>query len=129
MGFTRTKQMCKPQLDSHHLDCSGYVARRDLTLDAALVVAALDPEHALVTPILVPAVHDLPIRGAVLGTPADDLDSVAAQVAATRVLIDTRLVCRKVVVDGEDGRDGSILQDVALDALLAADAVGRGALH
>ena len=51
---------------------------RDLVLDAALVLAAHDAEEALLAPVGVPRVGDLPVFGAVLHAPTDDLDGVTA---------------------------------------------------
>merc|ERR1740138_226249 len=48
-----------------------------LILDAALVVAALDAEVALLRPVWVPGVCDFPVLVAVLHTPANQLDRVS----------------------------------------------------
>ena len=66
---------------------------RDLVLDAALVLAADDAEEALLAPVGVPRVGDLPVLLAVLDAPADDLDRVAARRRAGGVLVDAAL-CR-----------------------------------
>jgi len=90
-----------------------------LTIDAA--VTLLDLEEALVAPSVVPGVHAQPVISAVLVSPSDDLDSVATESAASGVLVDTGLVGREVLVDGEGSGDSSVLSDVSLDLIDVVD--------
>jgi hypothetical protein len=55
------------------------LARNNLTLDAALIVAAADVEISLVAPVRVPRVGNNPVRSAGINTPAEHLDCVAAK--------------------------------------------------
>ena len=72
---------------------------RDLVLDAALVLAADDAEEALLAPVGVPRVGDLPVLGAVLDAPSDDLDGVAARRLARRALVDAAGVVLEIAID------------------------------
>ena len=72
---------------------------RDLVLDAALVLAAHDAEEALLAPVGVPRVGDLPVFRTVLDAPSDDLDSVTARRLARRALVDAAGVVLEVAVD------------------------------
>ena len=46
-------------------------------LDLALIVAPVNLEETMITPVLVPAVCDQPVGSTVLGTPAHDLDGMS----------------------------------------------------
>lgn len=72
-----------------------------MALNAALVSASHDAKVALLTPIWVPAVCDLPVFDAVLFTPSDDLHSVPAFHGSVSVGVDSASVVGKVFVDGE----------------------------
>lgn len=87
----------------------------DLSFDSALVVSSSDLEEALVTPALVPAVGDQPVRSAVLDSPADDLDGVASKSRSRSVVINSTLVGQEVVVDGEGSFNGTVSHDLSLD--------------
>lgn len=85
--------------------------------DAALILATEDPEIAVQTPGRAPAVGNNPIGEVVvrLNTPANDLDCMTASHAARFVLIDTTLVCEKVLIHRESGLNGTIVHDGGLD--------------
>ena len=78
---------------------------RDTVLNAALRVPALDAEVSLLAPVRVPRVGDLPVLDAVVGTPADELDGMAADRLAGGVRVDAAGVVLEVGVDGERGLD------------------------
>jgi len=83
-----------------------------------------------------------PVLDSAFNAPAHDLDGVPAELRARGVLIDTRLVCEEVLVDGEGALDGPVEHDLLLDvgcrhgvdrravvarpALFRAVALGRG---
>ena len=98
----------------------------NLSVDAA--VSLLDLEGSLVAPGVVPGVDGEPVVSAVLGSPTDELDSVATEGGASCVLVDTGLVGWEVLVDGEGSGDGSVGVDVLLDVVDSSDSVGRGGL-
>ena len=85
-----------------------------LVVDAA--VTHLDFEGALVAPGVVPGIDAEPVVLTVLGTPADGLDSVAAEGVASLVLVDTGLVGEEVLVDSKGTGDRSVLLDISLDS-------------
>ena len=58
-----------------------------LSIDSA--VAHLDLEQAMVAPGVVPGIYAEPVVNSTFVTPADDLNSVATELSAGRVLIDT----------------------------------------
>ena len=72
---------------------------RDLVLDAALVLAAHDAEEALLAPVRVPRVGDLPVLGAILDAPPNNLDGVTARRLARRALVDAPSIILEVAVD------------------------------
>ena len=92
-----------------------------LVVDAAR--AHLDLEGALVTPGVVPGVDAEPVVLTALGTPTDGLDSVTTESLTSLVLIDTGLVGQEVLVDSEGGSDGTVLLNVSLDVISAAEAI------
>merc|ERR1719215_1305847 len=94
--------------------------RHGLILDAALVGAAVHAEVALLGPIRIPGVGDLPILLAVLDAPANDLHGVPASHPAGHVVVDAAGIVLKVGVDGEGHLHGPACHDGPLDALLAA---------
>ena len=53
-------------------------ASNNITLDAALIFASKDLEESLISPIWVPRVGNKPVWGAVLHSPAKDLDSMSS---------------------------------------------------
>jgi hypothetical protein len=87
----------------------------NLSLNAALVVSSSDSEESLVSPTLIPAVGDEPVRSAVLNSPSHDLDGVTAEGRAGCVVVDSGLVGEEVVVDGECSLNGAVGHDLSLD--------------
>merc|ERR1719162_150172 len=94
----------------------------NLFVDSA--VTLLDLEGSLVTPGVVPGVDGEPVLFSGLSSPADKLDGVTTEGFASNVLVDTGLVGREVLVDGEGGGDSSVVEDVLLDLVNSADSVG-----
>merc|ERR1719215_2456660 len=94
--------------------------RHGLILDAALVGAAADAEVALLGPVRVPGVRDLPVLLAVLDTPAHDLHGVPADLLAGHVGVDAAGVVLEVGEDAESHLHGPAGHDGLLDAPLAA---------
>merc|ERR1719321_215451 len=92
---------------------------RDLVLDAALVLAAHDAEEALLAPVGVPRVGDLPVFRTVLHAPPDNLDGVTTRGLARRALVNSARIILEVAVDCEGRLDGPALHDHALNFLLA----------
>ena len=64
-----------------------------ITLDAAFVAATSNEEMAIVAPVLVPAVLDLPVLLAIEVTVTNQNDSMTAQESGTGVLVIAGLVC------------------------------------
>ncbi len=102
-----------------HSCLEGRLAGNDTALDAALIRTARDPEVSLVAPILVPAVGYLPKRGAVLDTPSKNSDGVAAERRTCGVLVNTGLVCKKVLINSESSFHGAIGHDLGLNGSLS----------
>merc|ERR1719327_1755686 len=96
------------------------VGERHLVLDAALVVALLDPEVALLAPVGVPGVRHLPVLDAVLHTPADNLHRVPAGDLPRHVVVDPGNVVLEVRVHHKRGLDRAAGHDGVHDLLLAA---------
>merc|ERR1719454_1058720 len=84
-------------------------------LDLALVVALVDLEVAMVTPILIPAVCNQPVWCTIFSTPAHDLDGMTTEHRVSdgiACFVDTRLVVGETLVDKEHACDWPILIDV-----------------
>merc|ERR1719188_693550 len=94
--------------------------RHGLVLDAALVGAAADAEVALLGPVRIPGVGDLPVLLTVLDAPAHDLHGVPANLLAGHVVVDAAGVVLKVGEDAEGDLHGPAGHDGLLDALLTA---------
>ena len=94
----------------------------NLSVDAT--VSLLDLEGSLVTPGVVPGVDGEPVVDTGLGSPADKLDGVTSESGASGVLVDTGLVGWEVLVDGEGGGNGSVVEDILLDLVNTSDSVG-----
>lgn len=86
-----------------------------LSLDSALVVSSSDLEESLIAPALVPAVSNEPVGSSVLNTPADHLDCVASESRSGSVVVNTGLVGKEIVVDGESDLNGAVSHDFGLD--------------
>jgi len=98
-------------------------------LNTALIRATLDVEEALVAPVLVPGVGNNPVVSTGIGTPANHLDGMAAELLTTLVLIDTTLVGEEVLVHSEGTFNGAVGEDLSLDlGNVAGDRVGRGTI-
>ena len=95
-----------------------------LIVDAA--VAHLDLEGALVAPSVVPGVDAEPVVLTTFGTPTDGLDGVATKSRSGLVGVDSGLVGQEVLIDSEGRGDGTILVNVSLDLVDAAEAVAGG---
>lgn len=87
----------------------------NLSFDSALVVSSSDLEEALVSPALIPAVGNQPVRSAAFNTPANNLDSVSSQSRSSSVVINSALVGQEVVVDGEGSLNWTMGHDFSLD--------------
>jgi len=97
-------------------------------LNAALVSATADPEVSLVAPVGVPRVGHNPVLHTIVNTPAQDLDGMSSEDSARGVLIDSRLVSDKILVDSESTLHRSVLVDLVHDVSLAGDGVSSRAL-
>eukprot|EP00401_Gymnodinium_catenatum_P054036 CAMPEP_0117504610 /NCGR_PEP_ID=MMETSP0784-20121206/24937_1 /TAXON_ID=39447 /ORGANISM="" /LENGTH=374 /DNA_ID=CAMNT_0005299969 /DNA_START=173 /DNA_END=1295 /DNA_ORIENTATION=- len=91
----------------------------DLVLDAALVVAPADPEVAVLAPIRVPRVRNLPILDAAVDAPPDELHSVATSHLTFDVVVDAPSVILEVRVHREGRLNRPALEDHFLDVPLA----------
>ena len=98
----------------------------DLVFDASVAfrVATDDSEVALLTPVWVPRVGDLPVLGARVDTPSDKLDCVAASHLARGVRVDAAGVVFKVRVDGEGSLDWATFHDHLLNHRFAGCGLG-----
>ena len=98
----------------------------DLVFDAAVAlgVATDDSEVALLAPVRVPRVGDLPVLGARVDAPSNELDSVAAGHLARGVGVDPAGVVLKVRVHGEGGLDWAAFHDHLLDHRFAGGRLG-----
>ena len=92
-----------------------------LTVD--VTVTHLDLESAIVTPGVVPGVDTEPVVHTVLSAPTDSLDGVTTKSRASLVRVDTGLVGQEVLIDGEGGSDSTVLINVSLDVVDAAEAI------
>mmetsp|Transcript_177087 Transcript_177087/g.567949 ORF Transcript_177087/g.567949 Transcript_177087/m.567949 type:complete len:233 (+) Transcript_177087:112-810(+) len=107
-----------------HLRPSGVWAGGDNgVVDAAL--PALDAEVAVLAPMRVPTVRNLPILHAVVRAPTDDLHRVAACQAPGDVVVDAARVVLEVRIHREGRLHGASGHDHLLDVL---DAAGRDGL-
>jgi len=78
-------------------------------------LALLDTEVALLTPIWIPRICDLPIFGAGLNSPADNFHSMSSCHAARDMMIDTSCVVLEVGVDSESSLNWTTSHDCLLD--------------
>ena len=95
-----------------------------LVIDAT--VAHLDLESAHVTPGVVPGVDTEPVVLTILSAPTDSLDGVTTKSGASLVRVDAGLVGQEVLIDGEGGSDSTVLVNVSLDVVDAAEAIAAG---
>lgn len=69
-----------------------------LALDPALVLAAHDPEVAVLAPVVTPRVCQQPVVDSVVGSaPAHELNGMAPQDAAVQVLVHAGLVVGEIL--------------------------------
>jgi len=80
----------------------------DFILDTAFIIATDHTEETLLTPVLVPAVGKKPVFSAVINTITKQLDSVVTKKAAADVMIDTRSIDDKVLINGKAGLAGTL---------------------
>mmetsp|Transcript_111338 Transcript_111338/g.300324 ORF Transcript_111338/g.300324 Transcript_111338/m.300324 type:complete len:479 (+) Transcript_111338:116-1552(+) len=107
-----------------HLRPSGvWAGGGNGVVDAAL--PALDAEVAVLAPMRVPTVRNLPILDAVVRAPTDDLHRVAAREAPGDVVVDAARVVLEVRIHREGRLHGASGHDHLLDLL---DAAGRHGL-
>jgi len=94
-----------------------------LSVDTA--IAHKDLEGTQVTPGVVPGVDTEPVVLARIGvsSPTDGLDSMTTEGIASRVLVDTTLVGKEILIDSEGCGNGTILLDIGLDGINATDTV------
>ena len=71
-------------------------------LNMALVLAENNTEVAVLAPVLVPAVRELPVLNTVLHTPANELRSMSTESLTRHVLVDSRLVGQEVLIHIEN---------------------------
>jgi len=88
-----------------------------------------DLEETLVSPILIPGVHDQEVVDTILDTPANDLDGVTTEGSTCLVLVDTALVTQEVLVDRESTGDWTVGEDILLEVINAGDGVRPGGGH
>merc|ERR1711907_179821 len=120
--------MAWPKKSSHNCgSCNGSCT--SVTLNAALVATASNQEVAIVTPILIPAVLDLPVLLAIKLTVTNQGDGMTSKELGSCVLVDTRLVCWEIAVDSERHVHGTVLNQVLHHGLLASVAVGGGGMQ
>jgi len=98
--------------------CIGCRGSR-LRFDTAFILATDDAEIALLTPVWIPRICDLPILHTILHTPADHLHSVATRHATGFVLVDASAIVLKVAVDGECNLNRAAFRDGLLEAGLS----------
>merc|ERR1740123_2686320 len=91
----------------------------DLILDATLIVAAPDPKVALLTPVGVPRISNLPILDIILYSPAHHLHCMTPCEMTSHVVIDSACVILEIRVDFESRLHRPASHDHALDLSLA----------
>merc|ERR1712179_656662 len=79
-----------------HGHCCRDLSSGDGILNTALVSPACDFEETVVSPLFIPAVFHQPVILTVHGAPTHDLNCVATEEAAGRVLVDAAFVCWEV---------------------------------
>jgi len=82
-------------------------------------------EGTLITPGVVPGVNAEPVVLTVLSTPTDGLDGVTTESRSRLMGVNTALVGKEVLVDGEGRGDGTVLVDVRLDGINGTETIGR----
>jgi len=82
-----------------------------------------DLEETLVSPVLIPGVHDQKVVDSVLYAITYDLDGVTTESLACFVLVDTTLVAQEVLIDGESACDWTIGDEILLEMINVRDGV------
>jgi hypothetical protein len=86
----------------------------DMTSGELVHTVSDDLEETLVSPVLVPRVHDKKVVDTVLDTPANDLDGMTSESLTALMLVDTALVAQEVFIDGESTGDWTVSVDILL---------------
>jgi len=86
----------------------------------------LDLEGTLITPGVVPGVNAEPVVDTIFVTPTDGLDGVATESRTRLVSVDTALIGKEVLIDGESSSDGTMLVDIRLDGIDTSETIRRG---
>jgi len=102
------------------------VTGASIVFDAALVDSTKDAEASTLTPVGVPTVDASPVLDAVIDTPADQLDGMAAEVVTTDVLVDTRRIHLEVIIDLHGDGHGAVLHELLLHVGDRLDGIRRG---
>ena len=93
---------CASLLNKQHNALELRVATKTYILNMTFILAKNNTEVTVLTPVLVPAVGELPVLNTVLHAPADELRSVSAESLTRHVLVDARLVGQEVLVHIEN---------------------------
>lgn len=96
----------------------GIVGRGNaLAFNVTLVGATDDAEVTILAPVWVPGVGNFPVFDAIVDTPTDEADSMATDLTAGNMVVNTRHVVLEVSIDGESSGDGSTGHDGLLDGI------------
>ena len=98
----------------------------DLSFDSAFVVSSSNSEESFVSPVLIPAVGDEPVRSSTLDSPTDNLNSVSSEGRPSGVVINSLFVGGEVSVNGECRLNWTVSHYFSLDLCnLRGDTVDR----
>lgn len=96
----------------------GIVGRGNtLAFNVTLVGATDDAKVTILTPVWVPGVGNFPVLDAIVNTPTDETDSMATDLTAGNMVVDTRHVVLEISIDGKSSGDGSTGHDGLLDGI------------
>ena len=87
----------------------------NLSFNTAFVVSSSDFEESFISPSLVPAVSNQPVRSTWFNSPTNNFNSMTSQSWASSVAVNSTLVGQEIVVDGEGSFNGSVSHDFSLD--------------
>ena len=93
----------------------------DITFNSALT--HLDTEESILTPVLVPAVSNLPVLNTIFHTPTHQLHSMTSQSLASNLLVDSTLVSHEILVNVKGHLHRSVRHQLSLDLIDATDIV------
>ena len=96
----------------------------DLTVDTAVTLE--DLEGSLISPSVIPGVDGEPVVFTTFGSVADELDSMATKSTSSLMGVDSTLVGKEVLVDGEGSGNSSVGDNVCLDGIDPSDSIGGG---